>query len=642
MSLESKHFGRIAWLIVGIALLFRLGGLSTVRHGYDQAFQAFQALQLLDGGQILTVGQPSSVFVDNPPLMAYLQAGVLFFWRSIWAVYIFVAALNGLATWFVYDATRQLYDGRTALIAAFLFAVNPWLVHFSRMPWTQGLLPFFMAVMAWGLWPTLAIGEPQKKRFFLGLLAAVAMMQSYILAFVIVAPLGLIFLLLYRRVPKKPLIGGIVVFVVTFGLFLAGLSRSADVASSQFSDFMSNIKLGFEPAAISHAVRYVTGVNWSGQDVIANAILAPTLISQVSDWVLLLAMVVGGLLAVWGLRHSAERPRALTMLIWFAVPTVGLALIPFLLHPHYLLLTVPVGHVFAADALSRISKSRVIGRLVVVMLIVFGVQFGLNLQKNGAAVASNPYWPDFTHWQLSEAAKVGDTIAGLTADQDTPIRVAAPGHPAIITSAVARQLDASTGAVYPNYLLIPESVPMHYVIQESLVGRPYLTEVIEALPNDLLSEQRNRGLHILRTVPHSAESARQLPTVAVDWTSDAGWNFLGYDVKPEAEQLVVTTWWRVEGLAEPRAEWFVTTNYQLFDAEMQPRANVGAHGMWGYKWQMGDLIVEQMGVPISAEWPSGDYALRIGLYDPIHNINFNLNGPTGPQQQFNIDVPINK
>ena len=57
-----------------LSLGLHLLTLGTVRHGYDQGYQAYLALRWLDGHQWLWIGQPSSVFIDNAPLMAYLQA----------------------------------------------------------------------------------------------------------------------------------------------------------------------------------------------------------------------------------------------------------------------------------------------------------------------------------------------------------------------------------------------------------------------------------------------------------------------------------------------------------------------------------------------------------------------------------------
>ena len=117
-----------AVVLLGAALRFMQMGL--IRYGYDQSYPAYQAVALLDGGVWPLIGQPSSVFLDNPALMPYLQALPLLLWRSPWAVQGFVLLLNSAATWFVWRVGDEMLGRRAGLLAAFLFAVNPWVVFF--------------------------------------------------------------------------------------------------------------------------------------------------------------------------------------------------------------------------------------------------------------------------------------------------------------------------------------------------------------------------------------------------------------------------------------------------------------------------------------------------------------------------------
>ena len=52
--------------------------------------------------------------------------------RSPIGPYLFVITLNTLAVWLAYRAAVMLLDERRALIAAFLMAVNPWVIEYSR------------------------------------------------------------------------------------------------------------------------------------------------------------------------------------------------------------------------------------------------------------------------------------------------------------------------------------------------------------------------------------------------------------------------------------------------------------------------------------------------------------------------------
>ena len=148
-----RHGALLLVLAIGAGL--RFANLGLIRHGYDASHPIYDALRILVGHEFPLLGQPSSVFLDNPPLMGYLQALPLLLWRSPWAVYLFVIALNTLAIAFVYRVAQALLGNAVAFFAALLFAINPWLIVYSRWSWVQGLLPFFMALIAWSLWPAL-------------------------------------------------------------------------------------------------------------------------------------------------------------------------------------------------------------------------------------------------------------------------------------------------------------------------------------------------------------------------------------------------------------------------------------------------------------------------------------------------------
>ena len=136
-SLSHATLLPAAVVLLGAVLRFMQMGL--IRYGYDQSYPAFQAVGLLDGGVWPLIGQPSSVFLDNPALMPYIQALPLLLWRSPWAVQGFVLLLNSAATRFVWRVAAETLGRRAGLVAAFLFAVNPWVVFFSRTTWVQSL-----------------------------------------------------------------------------------------------------------------------------------------------------------------------------------------------------------------------------------------------------------------------------------------------------------------------------------------------------------------------------------------------------------------------------------------------------------------------------------------------------------------------
>ena len=179
-----------------------------------------------------------------------------------------------------------------AIIATLLFAINPWVVHFSLQPWTQGLLPLFLPMLAWCFWPTLC-GRIQPKRFLWGFVVLTALTQTYILAFAIVGPLGLICLLYYKRWPRPQVWQGLAIFIASLVLFGIGLFSQAGRNSSKAGSFFAEYFLQFRPDAFQHAIRYVTGLNYTGQDLINVTPREPQLLLQLAHWVLLAVLIFG-------------------------------------------------------------------------------------------------------------------------------------------------------------------------------------------------------------------------------------------------------------------------------------------------------------------------------------------------------------
>lgn len=623
---HSRYFIPVLLILLGAA--FRLIDLGTVRVGYDESYQAYLALRLLDGGELLLIGQPSSVFLDNPPLMAYLQAIPLLFWRSPWAVYLFVTILNSLATGFVYEGTRKVLGSAAACLAAFLFAINPWLAYYSRLPWTQGLLPFFMAILAWGLWPTLVTDKPEPRRVFVALLAVTAMMQTYILAFAIVVPVGILLVLFYRRLPRRPLWAGGVILVLSLLVYGVGLATRSEQNTAKFSNFVTSEAAGIKIEAIQHALRFVTGQDFNGQEPNSPDQVAPSAGMVAASIFLSMAVLLGGIRAVLSLRANAAAHRlSLTLLIWFGLPTLGLTLLPTLVHPHYLLLTLPAGHVLAAWGLEwGWSRPQARWLLLLILSLVAG-QFGGNMKRAGEAVAAAPGGSNINGWALLQAGQLGSAIRDLSIEQLVPQRIVAEDEAALLSGMSGVYLETIDGLTYPDFIVLPGQEPLLYLFVNQPRSPGFLAGTA---PDRVMRLTDSTTAELVLVSPYSREDALVLPQNPVTWTSDAGLTLLGYDLTwadDGTRTLLVTTYWRVEDLHPDRGAWFVSSFYHLLNEQGQIEVNVSPHGQWGYRWVLGDAYVERVALALPDGSAPGNYELAIGLYDPIHSLSFMMNSP---------------
>ena len=135
------HWAIIAILLVGAVL--RLGAFQETLIGADQASILAAAADIADLRDLPGVGIKSSVGVMQTATIAYLAAIPLLMVRRVIAVKWFFSVLDILAIAYLATAVRRTLGTRAALIAALLYATNPWVVEFNRWIWYQTLIPTF-------------------------------------------------------------------------------------------------------------------------------------------------------------------------------------------------------------------------------------------------------------------------------------------------------------------------------------------------------------------------------------------------------------------------------------------------------------------------------------------------------------------
>lgn len=627
-------------LVLGAA--FRFADLGSARFGYDHAYPIYDALRILDGRELLLVGQPSSVFLDNPPLMSYLQTIPLMIWRSPWAVYIFIVALNTLAIGFVYRVSRQLLGEATGLLAAFLFAVNPWLAMFSRATWVQALLPFFTAVIAWGLWPAPAAGRASSRRVLVALLAVIAMMLTYIQAWGVLVQVGLLILIFRKRIPIRPLLAGALALTAALTVYGAGLAGDWEANYAKLLNFISGNELRLTSEGVEHAARLVTGQDFEAAQIQASSgrqnvreAAASVVAGSLSA-----ALVAGVFLSAFAIRRRTQyREVAIVLLIWFATPILMTSIASRPVHPHYLLLSCPAGHVLAAWGASPLWSRARARWLAILTLVSAAILFGFGLHAVNQDAARHPTPPEFDGWTLEAAAYVGSTLSDLAESHAYPIRIIANGHSALLSGMSGKYVRSLQGIHYPNFVVLPGNDPLLYVLDNVLPQPGALGPREQAFPERGRVFADGGRVSFLKVSPYSREDAHALPQVLVNWPSEAGLSLLGYTLGGtfEAGQTIeCVTYWRVDELLPGREAWFVGAFYHVVNAGGQIIVNVSGHGQWSRRWQPGDVYVERVRIPLPADPSSGASTLRIGLYDSIHAQNYAFLPDGGRVQTIDI------
>ncbi len=632
-------------IIIIIGIVFRFMQLGEVRHGYDEGYPAYDALRILDGGQLMLVGQPSSVFLDNPPFMAYLQTIPLYFWRSLWSVYIFIIALNTMAIWFVFQVTRKLLGDTGALTAAFLFATSPWVVHFSRMPWVQGLLPLFTAIIAWGFWPHIVIKKGAPRNVFIAMMALTAMTQSYILGFAILLPVTILSLIFFRQIPKRPFYSGAIIFVICLTLFGVGLYKNEERNTTKLQSFLSDNAFSVNTQAMEHAIRLVTGLDYEAQAPIEGETFPRQALSRCAHILLSLGLLSGSIQALSALRRdNKERRLAIVLLVWFITPIISFLFLPYLVHPHYLLLSLPAGHVLVAWGTLPLFQQRRWRIAVMLSSLAIACLFWLNLYHAGQVVANSP--SGFNGWALGDIAKIGKGIRELAQRSSYPRRVVAKDNSPLLSSISATYVDSMSELVIPDFMLLDQE-PLLYILINQTSESLFLGLNQERFSEHTIQLADGTFVSFLGMPSYDRDEALMLPQEIVDWTSNAGLTFLGYSLGTpppyrKDQSLVVSTFWRVEELRSDRVEWLVSPFIQVLNAKWQIITNESSNGQWGYRWHLGDVYVHRTTILLPEFVKPGEHQLVIGLGDAMHGTGFSLNSPSGARPFYLMPFQIDE
>ncbi len=646
MRERIKSVNPLVWITL-IGALFRFAELGSVRLSHDLAWQAWDAARILHG-QFPLIGQPSSVFLDNPPLMGYLQAIPLFLWRSPWSIFITITLLNTLAIPFIFAAIDHTLGRRVAIIGTFLFAVNPWIVHFSRMTWTQGLLPLFLAIMAWGWWPIFCSDRTRwhtfqtweligldssigmvgdRLRFAAGWLALILMMQTYILAVIMLVPVLILMLLFRKKLPKREVQIGLLIVTLSFAFYAFTVWLNFDQNSTKFQDFFNDVEQGFSSSeetpglqtldllktidddALVHAMRFITGRDYVGQDVNGPETLDPIpvpILSQLARWLLSAAFIVGLIVLLF-----KRQPMTWILLVWFFVPVVLVMLLPstVFVHPHYLLFTLPAGGIIAAVGLDWVmGQHKVIYWAALVCLLAISMQFKVSMWQSGRLIARQPKILGLQALPLREAGKIGRQIRAEH-DNETrpvPLRVVASANDQVMTAISGVLVDVVEG-------LDPLEFPDQFVFSQQDQSTIYVTYY-----------KKNDG--ILVSSLSDFESATGPIENRVEYQTESGLTFLGHSSTLNADgTLQVQSFWRVDVLHDARNNWFVSPFIHLIGTDGQTVANESPFGQWGHRWQVGDVYVSSITLS-----PTPDaQKVGLGLFDPISGDTFLIQTPDG-------------
>ena len=579
-------------LILLLAALLRAAYLLQIEHTIDHAYPIWQALSTLESGSLPLVGQSTSVLFANPALTGYLYLPLIALTRSPLSAYILVIALNTLAVLLAFRAIRALLGTPAALVGALLLAVNPWVIEYSRDTWVQSLLPFFTCALAWLLWPLLIERRPGK-RLLLALVLLTLLTQTYLLAFLMVAPVGLLLLLYRQQLDRRALVTGGLIFTLALALYGGALLSQPEVVEESISDFSAGpSRLSSE--ALSHALRLVSGKDYPA----ARGAEAPISDSEARQAMTEIAHVaLTALIALGALQALRDLRRGAILLIWFGVPVLLMSYVSQPVHPFYQLLGLPAGYALAGWGAVTLFRPRWSRALLVGLLTGFTLLSAVNSARYFQATAATPA----AHGLDALPLEIGLPLGQLIRDQRPP------NAPVIADLSQPWILNSFAGTIFPVQRPPADSVTILPAAGALIVDLRPVTPLAEMIARFPLADQT------VLTVARVAPGTLPVPQHPLEQASEQGLTLLGYDLEPG----LLTTYWRVDTLSASTGGEYFGPFLHLFDSAGTRLDVIAGVVIPGTGWQAGDIHIHRQPFPV----PDTAYTLMIGQYDPLNERN---------------------
>ena len=611
---------------------YRLGDTRVL---WDHAYPVAQGMRLLQSGVWPALGQPTSFFLSNPPGQAYASLLPLLIWNSYWLTFWFITTLNVLAVPLLYRLSRDLLGETTALIAAFLFAVSPWVIDYSRASWSSALLPVGCVLVLGLLLRALSPGSRRRNATMLAMFVSLALLgQTYFLALVLV-PIQAAGVLLTRwhRIPWRGLWAGAAILGASLALY--GVAIAANLPAQ----LLEAGRLGQDASthatimrqSVEFGLSYVTGQGYYDG-------LLPPAMAHVLEWALGLAFGLGVLRA--GLRLIRRQPGAWVdgaLLVWWIIPVAVLSYNSQPLYQWHLRSTLPAGQLLAAAGIAWLVelKPRLRPGWLAAGAGLALASFSV-LHITAAADAAQPGpkpGARLDEITLNAGQQMGALlnqflntyqVGELYSDLPDVVPTAWTGRPVSVVS----------WSIENRLVILPDDRPALYLRTNWGAppdGVPLSTRVqVFTWPGNAFT-----SLDLIPAYTRAQEAA--LPRVRLDWPSDTGLTLLGYTPGAPLRQgqtSVVTTYWRIDSLTEDRGQYIFGPYLHLVNADGSLAVNVSSPGLPGYYYRAGDLYIETIDVPIPVNLSPGTYNLDLGLYDGLHTTGTMFHPAGQADQEF--------
>jgi 4-amino-4-deoxy-L-arabinose transferase-like glycosyltransferase len=584
-----------------LAGVLRLGWPGLTEFKADEARLTVLALEMAQGGGLVLRGISSSVGFPNFPMSVWLYALPLVVSPHVYAATLFTGLLNLGAVAGTYWFVRRYWGPYAALIAALLFAVNPWALHHARKIWAQNLLAPF--IVGWGISGALAWVE-RKANFWIPHFLCLAIAAQAHLAAMALVPVTAVLLLFHPGPrPWRRILAGAGLALLTLLPFLIYLWQSGTTLTAISSSGESSGGWGL------HAFQFAWLLSaGSGIHALAGPEGFRPFLAGVPDdtavqllWAALFLLGYGFLISQLRDENSAKRRLAALLLLWTAAPLLLFSWPRLPEALHYLLPVYPVPFIAAGVAAvwlgrqftragrwaraARLTLGAVIllGAVVQVWIwlgLLFFVRetatpggFGVPLQQKLAAVA-------LVQQQMAdtEAREVLVIGAGDNPEEES----FAAEYDMLLHDLPRRFVDGRETAVFPAETAVLLLGPQAGAAAQLYAPAWEATQTVPLRPGE--------GSYTVAVLPPSApepEHPFDPPHILTNWAA-----FAGVDA-PELLANGMATWRVYWYAGEPSGADFHLFNH-LLDESGARVAQADTAVFPAAQWQPGDLVITEV------------------------------------------------
>ena len=635
-------------LALGVAAYLRFAALAYSEIGPDQSILTLIAMRFVNGGPLPLAANKSSAGIMNPPLIVYLLALPLRLRPLLSSPILFQAALSWGGVALLAWGSQRLFGRRVAALAALLFAVNPWAVHYSRFLWNPNPIPFFATLLLLALFfflrpmPAQSAPPPSRNAWLsLALLCLAAITQLHLSGLVLLPTVGLILLLYWRQWPAPswrgrlwPLLLGLGLALLLYLPFLrfeqavgfGDLQAVFDALVGGRSGVTGAVAAAeTNTASLALVLELADGAAvWGAQSVWPAALPDGFFLTTLLRWLFVASLAwAAGMIAWDARRRQPLSPRQLArggLLLWVLLPVLFYLRHTVYLQNYYFLYIFPAPFLLVAlmvddwlAALARrnwptMARQGVMAGVLAVVLAIAAWQFLIN-QTGLRLLQRGEIGPPQTAAQVTAAISVTSDLLARYPTCDLTILSAggaAESSPLGLVEAFvyprrARLLETGRGFV------MPASCTLYLVTAPDPLAQAWLDT--QATPLAPTIPATNGDWHFYYVGGENAGISSPLAA----WQN--GLQLVQTEVTgaPAANATIqIDLTWLVTETPPPDIHYHFFNHF--LDGSGALVTQDDAPAIQTQYWRLGDRLVTRFHLQLPSELPPGPYDIRTGLY----------------------------